>query len=385
MTIEPDSLEGKSKKAIIRRFVKEVTATDEEIEEKETRQGPTTDIKIFVVDNKGLKLGEIERTIEEFQQDDTTSQHAKNFLSDHIIEEHHVEEDISLIEFTTPNYSRTDSFIFIDHGSYLWIITNERKKWTEKTIEKLLKYLPQIERVYLSYEDLEEIVGELHDADVSGFTARYHSPYRTRDATLMFHGAEPKDMERAKETFQATVSRIEYNQKNSPSTAIQGAGTNDGQLSLESVRQGSQDKAVETIHSLTEEYERRDFNNFEVELELGYQFFEHGFTTGDYTSIELFDPDRESDQNSIQMMAEELRDEVLSQNTYEYGEWGDDTFFVHDKEHKEVFEVGIEPPNIVVHARETTTALSLRAFCQVVIDEFDSTYSIKKTEAKVSP
>lgn len=383
MNIDPERLKNKSKKEIIRRFVQSVTATDEEMEEKETRQGRTTDVKIFVADNNGLELGSIESAIEEFERNPATSKHAKNFLEDHIIEETTVHNDVSFIEITTPNYNRTDDFIFIGNNSYLWVITTERKEWTEKTVEKLIKYLPQVERVYLSYEDLEEIVEGLPDAQVSGFTARYHSPYRPRDATLQFYGAEEGDLEDAKDTFQATVSRIEYDQKNSPATAIQGAGTNDGQLSLESVRQGSQPKAVETIQALTEEYERRDFENYEIENAPGYEFFEDGFHPGDFTSIELHNSDRELSVEDVEDMANELIDVVLSKNKYKFGRWGEDSFFVFDKEHEEVFEIGIEPPNIAVHARETTTAMSLRSFCQLVIDEFDSTYSIRKLNTEI--
>lgn len=385
MNINPENIKGKSKKGIIRRFVQSVTATDEEMEDKETRQGRTTDVKIFVADNKGLDLGKIEATIEKYHQDPSTSKHAKNFLEEHLVEETKIHQDISFVEISTPNYSRTDDFIFIEHNSYFWVITTERKKWTERTIEKLLKYLPEVERVYLSHQDLEEIVEDLPDAQVSGFTAKYHSPYRSRDATLQFHGAESGDLEDAKDTFQATVSRIEYDQKNSPSTAIQGAGTNDGQLSLESVRQGSQSKAVDTIHALTEEFERRDFENYEIENPPGYEFFEGGFNAGDYTSIELFEPDREPTKDTDGDITTELEEIILSKNRYQFGRWGDDSFFVFDKEHEEIFEIGIETPNIVIHARETTTAMSMRNFCQLVIDEFDSTYSIRKVNAEITP
>lgn len=385
MNLRPEDLESKTKRGIIRRFVQSVTATDEEIDEKETRQGPTTDLKVFVADNNGLDLGSIEETIEQFEQKPSTSKYAQNFLEEHIIEETHLHEDVSFIEITTPNYNRTDDFIFLRNGPYLWILTTERKEWTENTVEKLLKYLPHVERVYLSYQDLEEIVEGLPDAKVSGFTARYHSPYRARDATLRFHGAESGDLEDAKETFQATVSRIEYDQKNSPSTAIQGAGTNDGQLSLESVRQGSQAKAVDTIQALTEEFERRDFDNYEVENLPGYEFFESGMHPGDFTSIELYDPDRDLSNSLDEDLAHELSEIILSKNRYKFGRWEENSFFVFDKEHEEVFEIGLEPPNIVIHARETTTAMSLRSFCQSVIDEFDSTYSIRKLQADIAP
>jgi hypothetical protein len=96
---------------------------------------------------------------------------------------------------------------------YLWTLTTARSDWRKKTIEKLLKYLPCVGRLYLSADDLERLTRDIDDSQISGFTAKYHAPNRQRNATLQFSGAEPGDLERAETAFDAKPTRIEFDQK----------------------------------------------------------------------------------------------------------------------------------------------------------------------------
>lgn len=381
MDIDLNNLIDKDKEEIIRDLVEHVVKTDEEVEGKETRGGKTTDLKLYLLDNKGFEIGQLDPTIEFLSTSDTTDRNAKMFIADHVIDEKPVSDDISLVKISTPTANRTDDFVFIQNNGYLWILTTERKKWAKKTVENLIKYLPNVERLYLASDALEDIVEELDDAYVSGFTAKYHSPNRTRDATLVFHGAEEDDLDKAEEAFQAKPTRIEFDQTNSPAAAIQGSQANDGELSLESVKDGSEPKAVATLMGLSMEFQTRDQETYEVEYPSERTILDDGsFSVNGFTAIELTDPDRDSAPN----LAAELREGVFNSNQYEIGHWGEDTIFVHDSEHQEIFEVGLEPPNIILYACESTSALSLRSFCQDIIDEFDSTYSIKKRQNMIA-
>ena len=377
MEIDPTSLQGHDKEDIISVFIEHVVKTEEEVEEKETRGGKTTDLKLYLLDNQGFEFGTIETTVEHLATSDDTDRNTKNWIADHVVDEQSIDDDLSFLQISTPDAGRTDDFLVVRSNGYFWILTTERKEWCRKTVEKLIQYLPGVERLYLSSDDLEDIVEGLQDAYVSGFTAKYHAPYRKRDATLVFHGAEENDLDKGEEAFDATPSRIEWDQTNSPAAAIQGANTNDGHLSVENVREGSEAKAVNTILGLTEDYQERDRANYEVEHKPTRTIFDDGSQAIDgHTAIELTDPDRDDAPN----LAEELQEDVLSGLQYNAGMWGDDTFFVQDKEHEEVFELALEPPNIILYARENTTALSLRSFCQEILDEFDSTYSLEKKQ-----
>lgn len=379
MDIDLDNL--KDKEEIIRDLVEHVVKTDEEVEDKETRGGKTTDLKLYLLDNKGFKIGQLDQTIEFLSTSDLTDKNAKNWIAEHVVDENTVSDDISLVKISTPSANRTDDFVFIQNNGYLWILTTERKEWAEKTVENLIKYLPNVERLYLDSEALEDTVEGLEDAYVSGFTAKYHSPNRARDATLVFHGAEEDDLDKAEEAFQAKPTRIEFDQANSPAAAIQGSQANDGELSLESVRGGSEPKAVATLIGLSEEYQTRDRETYEVEHPPERTVLDDGScSVNGFTAVELTDPDRDSAPN----LPAELEEEIFSGHQYEIGHWGEDTVFVHDTEHQEIFEVALEPPNIILYARESTSALSLRSFCQEIIDEFDSTYSIQKRQNTIA-
>jgi len=379
MDVKKEALENKDVRGVVRELIDEVTKTEEEAKEKTTRGGKSPDLKLYVVDTSEEVLGRLGDIATSITDSESSKKAAKDFFNTHLIEEFKINSGIWWVEIKTPRYERTDDFIFVKRDDAIWILTTELKDWAKDTVEKIIKYMPQMERVYLSSDDLEDVMGSIIDSEVSGFTAKYQSQHQERSATLRFHGAEPDDMKKAEEHFQATPTRIEFNQRNSPSTAIQGSGSNDGILTVESVRLGSEGKATDTLLGTSKGFTAVDSKRYNVNTDSHVKFFETGFSVDEFTSIELYNPEREFVEN----LAEEIESGILSKNQYQYGRWGENTFFIHDKNHEEIFELGIESPELVLHARETTTALSLRSFCKNILDEFDSTYSIRKKETEV--
>lgn len=380
MRLDPEELKEKETTEIIRELVEYVTKTEDEAEEKGTRGGKTPDLKIFIADNRGYETGKLTGLVEELVLSKRVGANARRFFNDHPVKETTLDEKVSFVEITSPGPDRTSEFVFITHDGYLWVLTTELRDWTKETIERLIDYVPSLERLYLSSDDLREVTEDLDKSRISGFTAKYSSQHRDRDATLVLHGAEEGDLEKAKNAFGASPSRIEFNQANSPDVAVQGSHSNDGIVTVESVVDGSEDLAVETTRQILGEYEQRDCHSYEVENPPNRRNFEDWFLIDGFTSIGLVDSEREEAEG----IAAEIENEVLNANQYEYGKWGEETFFVHDKEHGEVFELGIEGTSLVLHARETTTALSLRSFCQRILDDFDSTYTIQKQTVRVS-
>ncbi|CQH63792.1 uncharacterized protein HHUB_4188 (plasmid) [Halobacterium hubeiense] len=379
MNIEPSDIRNSDTRDVVLDLISEVTKSGEDMEEKETRGDKTTDLKLYIVDSSEDLQGRFSEAGLDVAEDENTKKAARDFFQHVVIEEESVNEDITFLKVTTPRYERTDEAIVIDRGDALWFLTTELKEWLEDTIENVIKYLPQLERVYLPSKDLEDSMRGIVDSEIAGFTAEYHSQHKDRDATLQFHGAETGDLNTAEEAFSATPTRIEFNQKNSPTTAIQGSGSNDGFAKLESVREGSEGKAADTLLNISNEFVKRGTEQFAVNADTSWTLLEPGFVVDEFTSIELHSPERDE----AEFLDEELEEEVLSKNRYQYGRWGEDTFFVYDKEHEEVFELGIESTELVLHARESTTALSLRSFCRTVLDTFDSTYSVSKEETRV--
>ncbi|MDL0140765.1 hypothetical protein PNP85_14795 [Halobacterium salinarum] len=379
MNIDPSDIQGHNEREVILELISEVTKSGAEIDKKETRNSKSTDLKLYIVDYSEDIQGCFDEAGLSVTEDENAKKAAQKFFNKVVIDEEQTDDGVTFLSVSYPRYDRIDEAVVVDRGDTLWFLSTELKHWLEDTIEKVIKYLPQLERVYLSSDDLEDSMRGIVDSEIAGFTAEYHSQHKDRDATLQFHGAENGDLEKAEGTFSATPTRIEFNQSNSPTTAIQGSGSNDGFLKLESVREGSEGKAADTLLNTSEEFVSRDTERFKISADTSWKLFEPGFVVDEYTSIELHDPERDEAES----LDKELEEDVFSKNRYQVGRWGGDTFFVYDKEHEEVFEVGIESNELVLHARETTTALSLRAFTRIVLDSFDSTYSVRKKETRV--
>lgn len=383
MDISPSDVEGKSTREVLHELIVYVAKSDEEMEEKATRSGDQTDLNIYLCDNQGYEIGELEGWVTHLAESDTITGHAGNYVTNHTFSEEVADDNISLVTITTPAKNREDDFVFVTNAGYLWVLTTTHSDWRKKTIESLLNYLPCTERLYLSSDDLEELTERIRDSRISGFTAKYHAPNRRRDATLTFSGAEPGDLEKAEETFDAKPTRIEFDQTNSPTTAIQGANTNDGRLTMRSVRRGSEGKAVETLIGLTDGYQELDRQSFDVELSPTLRKLENGFAVDGFTAVELTNPDRD-DATEEEMLAE-LEANVLNGNQYRYGIRDNGRKIrVFDTDHSEVFDIALEPPDIILYTRDTTTALSLRSFVREVYDDFDSTYSLSKSQNPVA-
>jgi hypothetical protein len=381
MDLDPANYKDKSKREILRELVEYVVKTDEDMEEKETRSGGDTDLNIYLCDNQGFNISELDYWVHQLIDDDRITGHAGNFAREHTFAEDVADEDISVVTISTPAKGREDEFLFVttEDEDYLWVITTVHSDWRDKTIERLLDYLPCVERLYLSSDDLEDLTSDISDSRVSGFTAKYHAPNRERDATLRFTGAEPGDLETAEEAFDAKPTRIDFDQTNSPSTAIQGANTSDGRISMRSVRTGSEPRAVETLLGITEGYQELDQARFDVEYPAELDKLENGFTVDGFTAVELTDPDR--DDATPNELVEELAAHVLNGNQYRYGiRDGGTKLRVWDTEHDETFDVALEPPNIILYARDSTTALSLREFVREIYEDLDSTYSLRKQQ-----
>lgn len=376
MDIDPDRYRQMSKRQVLLELINHVT-TSEDQEDKEHRSGNTTDLNHYLLDNQGYEIGSLDEYINYITSSDRVRGHAKNFVSDHTFSEEQVGEDLAVVSITTPEKSRVDDCIWIDQGDYIWVLTTERQDWRKKTIEKLIDYLPQVERLYLSSEYLETLAEEevIQDSYVSGFTAQYHAPYADRKATLRFHGGRKEDLEKAERYFDATPTRIEFDQTNSPRAAIQGASTNDGRLSFQSVRNSSQDKAVDTLLSVSEEYQALDKKTFKVDHASEHHSFENGFSVDGFTAIELTDPDRE--ENTGEELVQELKENVLNGPQYKFGERDERTLRIFDTYHDEIFDISVEGADIILYPREQTTAMSLRSIVQDIY-EYDSTYSQRK-------
>lgn len=362
-------------------FIDHITRTKEEARAEEERESRKTQVKIFVAENQGFTLGELSAVVETLAEDPHLDKRIQQFISEHNFHEQLIDDRASYVEIDTPKVGRTDQFVFIDDGDYLRIITAERRKWTKKTVERLIRYIPTLERVYLSPSDLEDIVDGLEDANVSGFTAKYHSYDTEKRVSIRFHGGEERDLEKVETHFNARPTRLEIDQTNSPSEAIQSSVAQEGHFSFSWIRPGSQDKGRETFGDLSASFEDYDRENYRVEQEPTLKRQGAGFAIDGFTTLELIEDGQSS---SAADAAEVLEEKILDyKRRYKYSTWEHGKYEVFDAENNEPFEITVEKGEIALHAKEGTTAASFRDFCTLVFEEFNSTYTLEKTSRKL--
>ena len=381
MDLDSHDLKGEDTEEIVSRLIDHVAKSDEEIaEERESKKPQTTELKVFIAENQGFELGTLGQEIEALSQSESATQHAIDFIDEHSFSEESLNDDVSYVEITTPSYERTDQFIFVNGEQYLKVITAERREWTKKTVEKLIQYLPCLNRLFLSSEDLRDIVDTLPGTTIVGFTAKYHAYHTEKSATIQFHGGTKKDLERVQEEFGAKPTRLEFTQSNSPEAVLHSSVDREGYFKYTSVLQGYEEHGRETLEQIFEEYETHDRNHFGIEFVPKKKPRKGGFSIEGFTTLRLL----EENGNSQRELTAELEEEILDRKRrYEYSEWDSGNYLVFDKETNEPFEIGIEDRDIVLHAKEATSSGTFRDFCHVILDEFNSTYRVEKSSGEV--
>lgn len=391
MKFESAKLQQEDTRDIVNVLIDHVTKTDEEVKEEGKKKRRSTELKVFIAENKGLELGEIETRVQSLYQSDKLTKYGNDFIDHHTFEEKKINGDVSYLEIGTPKYGRTDQFVLLDKNGYIRVLTAERRKWTKKTVEKLIQYLPELERVYLSPSDIEGLVNtDLEDTDLSGFTAKFNPYYSEKELSIQFHGGESTDLEDVEHHFNARPSRVEFTQSNSPSEALKGAVRQDGYYSIPRVREGSETKGYETIMALSEGYEKHDRQNFEVEHR-PRSSFEDGFSLDGYTTLRLIEEAVDDPEIGIttdggeSSLTETLEERILDgKRRYKYSIWEDGDFLVFDTESREPFQLIVDGQDLVVHAKPATTATTLREFGHIILEEFNSTYRFEKISERIS-
>jgi len=381
MDFDSHDLKDKETDQIVSRLIDHVAKSDEEIEREQEEGKPrTTELKIFVAENEGFELGTLSDEIEHLAHSKNTTKHVQSFINQHHFSEEKLNDEVSYVEIATPSYERTDQFIFVDREDYLKTITAERRDWTKKTVEKLIQYLPSLNRLFLSSEDLEDIVETLPGTSISGFTAKYHAYHTDKSVTIQFHGGSKSDLEKVKDEFGAKPTRLEFTQANSPEAVLRSSVNREGYFKYNSVLKGHEKQGRETLEQIFEEYGDHDRRHFEVEFAPEKIPTKSGFTIDGFTTLQLLE---EAGENHRELTTR-LKEDILSRKRrYEYSEWDSGNYFVFDKENNEPFEIGVEGRDLVLYAKEATTSRTFRDFCHLILEEFNSTYRVKKMSGKL--
>lgn len=364
-------------------FIDHITRSEEKQEEEQEGGTRKTEVKVFLTNNKGLEIGGLTDAIQNRVEEKDLHQYVQRFFGDHNIHEEVLEEgQASYVEIDTPKKGRTDQFVFIADDDYLRILTAERRKWTKKTVEKLIQYLPHLERVFLTPSDLEEVVDDLYGTSISGFTAKNYNFGSEKHLSMRFHGGDEKDLQKVDQHFDAKPTRLEFDQRNSPSAAVGSSVAQEGHFSFDYVRPGSEERGRQTLEELSEDIQEHDRRNYSIENEPKRTRIKSGFKFEGFTTLALVDSEDGSDR---EIVTDTLEEEILDRKRrYEYSVWEHGKFYVFDKDTDSPFEVTVEEGEIRLHAKEGAQASAFRDFCELVFEEFDTTYSLNKHTAALT-
>lgn len=381
MKFNPDDLTGETQE-ILARFIDHVTRSEDEIEEEEDSDSRKTEVKVFIAENHGYELGDLTQSIADLSETPGLHENTQEFLSSHNFRENVLNGESSYVEIETPKMGRVDQFVFVDQGEYINIVTAERRKWTKKTVERLISYIPELERIFLSPGDLRQVVQELEGGNVTGFTAKYHSYSTDKRVSIRFHGGTEEDLDTVKTEFDAKPTRLEISRENSPPDTINAAIAQEGHYSFSKVKPGYEEKGLNTLEYLSQALEKQDMENFKVDVSPDRVRVGAGTVSEGFTTLELIEDDNQTEDD--RSTAEKLREDILDyKQRYVFSTWDEGKYEVFDKELSEAFEITVEESTIRLHAKEGTTSAAFRDFSTILYANFNSTYNLKKTSERV--
>lgn len=411
-----DHLDSPKNKDIVNQFIAHVTKTEGDLaEEAESGKKSSTELKIFVARNGGLKPESLDRHISKILESGDTNQYPREYFEDHSFTIKKLNDDTFHLTISTPKYDRTDDFILINSSGYLKAITVIRKSWTEKTIEKFIKYIPSLERLFISSDDLRKVVDIDDDRTLTGFTAKYRPFYKEERVSVQVHGGSDDHLSDVQSHFKAVPKRIEFGQENDDPDAVKAAIRQDGYASIPYIRSGSEDVGYDTIKSVIESYEQTDIDKFEVkhrperikssDFRATSQLDIENSTKREQTDGGLPDEIKTLDQGSAiegvtiwnfeermegndypdnGKVAMSLEEDILDhKDRYSYSEIGDCNYLVYDRTCGESFEIIISNRQIRVYAKSNTTSSSFRKFYNILDEDFNSTYSFDQKSEKL--
>lgn len=416
---------------LYKQFIAHVTKTNEDLA-KEARFGKksTTELKIFIAKNNGFSPSQLDDVILGMFKDEDTNKRIKEYFEKHHFDIEELTEDAYHLVIKTPQYERDDDFLLVNSNGYLKALTIIRRKWAKKTIEKLIKYVDSLERLFITSDDLEQVVDPKSDRNLTGFTAKYRPFYKDERVSVQVHGGNDQHLEDVEAQFGARPKRIEFGQEeasgseqfsirqdggtiNTSTNVVDAAIRQDGYASIPQVRAGSENVGVETIEEVMSSYEQIDEEKFQVDhrperIKPGERYFISQL------NLEEFDHDGEPeqpdgglpeelrtlDQGSVMegvtlwhfeeqmpgkdypgedVVAKDLELQILDhKDRYSYAEIGVCNFLIYDREYGESFEIIISGDKLRVYAKSNTTSSSFRKFYNILDEDFNSTYGFEK-------
>jgi hypothetical protein len=301
------------------------------------------------------------------------------------------DKDLYVIEATERAYERLAKFfVILENGSWQ-IYTLEHHQKVEQTIDRIIKYIPELNIMWFPPPDLELIVNDIFtESGFYGFTAKYRPVLHDKNVTIRIFGGDRDDLRIAREYFQAEPTKIGFRSKGSPTTVVTGA-LSPGRLDIRSVLSGYKEQFFTIIESVKSDFSKRESQN--LGLINGYErrIFtdEEGNVVSQAPSVfsaVILTVDktmRDKKDISEDTLMKRLKTAFLNDEKHYAGyEWDEGNLEVVDLTTGEPFQVVFEDWQFIIYPKEKTRAATVRAACEQITQRVipSLTLSVKSEE-----
>ena len=301
------------------------------------------------------------------------------------------DESLYVLELTEKAYDRLAKFfVILEEGSWL-VYTLEDYRTVNKTIDRIVKHLPELNIMWFPPPDLELITNDLFsETGFGGFTSKYRPVLHDKKVTIRIFGGDRDDLIIARNHFQAEPTRIRFESKGSPTTAVVGS-ISPGKLDISSVLAGYEEKLFSIIESIKRDFFRRESQNFGLINGYERRIFtdEEGNVISQAPSIfsavilTVNEPMRQKSDISMDNLIERLKTTFLDNESRYVGyEWDNGNLEVVDLITGEPFQVVCEDWQFIIYPKEETHAATVREACEQITQYVipSCTLSVKSEE-----
>lgn len=226
----------------------------------------SSDLKIFVVKNYGITVNEIKKALDElyFESELCTNKIFRSFIDKYPIEQMKLNQEYEYFSFTNKNtFQRIPYFIFHQRSHFWLFFTFASKSDVERTLDNVIKYIPDLELVRLTSRNLEDLAkSEQFNDSINGFIAKYRPFYKKRKITVNVYGGTLDDLNKIRNVYFVEPDSVNFVQRNSPITA---GKISSGYFSLEACSKGEDGIkfAKKIISDINSYFIQIDNSNFE--------------------------------------------------------------------------------------------------------------------------
>lgn len=284
------------------------------------------------------------------------------------------DEDLYVLEAIERAYDRLTKFFVILEDGFWLIYTLEDYRTVKKTIDRIIRYIPELNTVWFPPPDLELIVNDIFtETGFGGFTAKYRPVLHDKKVTIRIFGGDRDDLIIARDHFQAEPTRIRFTSKGSLPTVV--GSLSPGRLDIKSVLSGYEERVFSIIKAVKEDFFKRESQSFGLIKGYERRIFtdEEGNVVSQAPSVfsavilTVNEEMRKKKDISAEKLIERLKATFLNnENHYSGYEWDHGNLEVVDLTTGEPFQVVFEDWEFVIYPKEDTHATTVREACEQI-------------------